>query len=118
MLMRDTLLSMELNPYQIVSLCVAAQYTSSLMLPLALFYNIVDLPTALVINNAEEKHNIAVSGEIAGYHDIREADAQVKVCACATTWKMMKHLSLSDCMAGPWAASSADSVTSSRTSSD
>lgn len=106
MVMRDTLLSMEMNPYQIVALCVAAQFTSSLILPLAMFYNQISLPQALEINNAEERHNITESGQIEGYHDIREADAVVKICACATTWKMMKHISLSTCLEGPRVSSS------------
>lgn len=35
---RDKLIQLEMNPYQIVAFCVIAQHCASLMLPLALFY--------------------------------------------------------------------------------
>ncbi|RNF09871.1 ATP synthase mitochondrial F1 complex assembly factor 2 [Trypanosoma rangeli] len=95
---RDTLLAMSMNPYQIVALCVAAQFTSSLLLPLAMFNGVVDLPTALSINSSEERHNTSVEGVIEGYHDIREADVVTKLCACAVTWQLMKDIPLSKCM--------------------
>lgn len=99
--MRDALLAMSMNPYQIVALCVAAQFTSSLLLPLALFNHVVDLPTALKINDAEEGHNIAEAGLVEGYHDIRNADVVTKICACATTWQLMKDVPLSKCLEVP-----------------
>lgn len=98
---RDALLAMNMNPYQIVALCVAAQFTSSLLLPLALFHGVVDLPTALAINRAEEGHNISEAGLIEGYHDIREADAITKICACATTWRIMSGVPLAKCLEVP-----------------
>lgn len=101
MKVRDALLAMNMNPYQIVSLCVAAQFTSSLLLPLAMFNGIVDLPTALQINRAEEGHNISEAGMVEGYHDIREADVVTKICACATTWRIMSSVPLSKCMEVP-----------------
>ncbi|RNF09114.1 ATP synthase mitochondrial F1 complex assembly factor 2 [Trypanosoma conorhini] len=95
---RDALLAMSMNPYQIVALCVAAQFTSSLLLPLAMFNGIVDLPTALSINSSEERHNTSVEGVIEGYHDIREADVVTKLCACAVTWQLMNQIPISKCM--------------------
>ncbi|KAH9589360.1 ATP12 [Trypanosoma melophagium] len=98
---RDALLAMSMNPYQIVALCVASQFTSSLLLPLAMFNGIVDVPTALSINRAEEGHNTRTEGLIEGYHDIREADVVTKLCACAATWQLMKDIPLSKCMEVP-----------------
>ncbi|RNC30180.1 ATP synthase mitochondrial F1 complex assembly factor 2, partial [Trypanosoma cruzi] len=95
---RDALLAMSMNPYQIVALCVAAQFTSSLLLPLAMFNSVVDLPTALSINSSEERHNTSTEGAIQGYHDIRDADVVTKLCACAVTWQLMKGISLSKCL--------------------
>ncbi|KAF8282420.1 putative ATP12 chaperone protein [Trypanosoma cruzi] len=95
---RDALLAMSMNPYQIVALCVAAQFTSSLLLPLAMFNSVVDLPTALSINSSEERHNTSTEGAIQGYHDIRDADVVTKLCACAVTWQLMKGISLSNCL--------------------
>lgn len=92
---RDALLAMNLNQYQAVALCVVAQFTSSVMLPLALFHRVIDLPTALEINRAEEGHNIATAGMIHGYHDIREADLVVKICASAAAWQLTKDIPLS-----------------------
>ncbi|CCW69192.1 unnamed protein product [Phytomonas sp. Hart1] len=94
---RDHLLSWSMNPYQIVALCVATQFTSSLILPLALFHGVVDLPTALRINRSEEGHNINEAGLIEGYHDIREADVTTKISACALAWKLMKDVDLARC---------------------
>lgn len=102
---REALLDMNLNTYQVVALCVAAQFTSSLLLPLALFNNVVDLPTALAINKAEEHHNIAEAGMVEGYHDIREADVVTKICACATAWEIMKDVPLSKSLELPRASS-------------
>lgn len=110
--MREALTAMSMNPYQIVALCVAAQFTSSLLLPLALFNGVVDLPTALQINRAEEMHNISEAGMVEGYHDIREADVVTKICACALTWKLMSNVPLSKCLAMPRAASPLDDVDS------
>ncbi|EPY27750.1 ATP synthase mitochondrial F1 complex assembly factor 2 [Strigomonas culicis] len=108
--MREALAAMAMNPYQIVALCVAAQFTSSLLLPLALFHGVVDLPTALQINRAEEMHNITEAGMVEGYHDIREADVVTKICACAMTWKLMANVPLSKCLAMPRASSPLDDV--------
>ena len=94
---RDGLVAMNLNQYQIVALCVVAQFTSSVMLPLALFHRIVDLPTALEINRSEEGHNIDSEGIVKGYHDIREADVAVKICASAAAWQMTQSISLAKC---------------------
>lgn len=99
--MRDALLAMNMNPYQILAMCVTAQFTSSLLLPLALFHGVVDLPTALSINRAEEHHNISEAGLVEGYHDIREADVVTKICACATTWRLMEGVSLATCLEVP-----------------
>ncbi|SCU69558.1 ATP12 chaperone protein, putative [Trypanosoma equiperdum] len=101
---RDALLAMPMNPYQVVALCVAAQFTSSLILPLAVFNGIVDLPTALSINRAEERHNTRTEGIIEGYHDIRDADVVTKLCAAAVTWKLMKDVPLSKCFEVPRSA--------------
>ncbi|KEG15084.1 ATP synthase mitochondrial F1 complex assembly factor 2 [Trypanosoma grayi] len=98
---RDALLAMSMNPYQIVAMCVAAQFTSSLLLPLAMFNGVVDLATALSINRAEEGHNTRTEGLIEGYHDIREADVVTKLCACAVTWQLMKDVPLSKCLEVP-----------------
>lgn len=98
---REALLAMELNTYQVIALCVAAQFMSSLILPLALFHEQIDLTTALRINRAEESHNTEQAGVVAGYHDIREADAVVKICACATAWRLLRHVPLSMCAEGP-----------------
>nr|CCC94402.1 unnamed protein product [Trypanosoma congolense IL3000] len=98
---RDALLAMSMNPYQVVALCVAAQFTSSLILPLAMFHEVVDLPTALNINRAEESHNTRVEGMIEGYHDIREADVVTKLCAATVAWKLMKDVSLSKSLEVP-----------------
>ncbi|KAK7196340.1 ATP12 chaperone protein [Novymonas esmeraldas] len=105
--MRDALLAMNMNPYQVLALCVTAQFTSSLLLPLALFHGVVDLPTALAINRAEEHHNITEAGLVEGYHDIREADVVTKICACATTWRLMKDVPLAKCLEVPRAAAAA-----------
>ena len=94
---RDALLASNMNPYQIVALCVVAQFTSSLLLPLALFHRVIDLEQALAINRAEEGHNIATAGMIEGYHDIREADSVVKICASATAWQLMQEVQASRC---------------------
>lgn len=94
---RDALYAMEMNPYQIVALCVVAQFTSSLLLPLAMFNRIIDPSTALRINRAEENFNISTHGEIKGYHDIREADLMVKVCASAVAWRAFADVPLAKC---------------------
>ena len=94
---RDGLVAMNLNQYQVVALCVVAQFTSSLLLPLALFNRIVDVPTALKINRAEEGHNIDNEGMVKGYHDIREADVAVKICASAVAWQLTQGMSLAKC---------------------
>jgi chaperone required for assembly of F1-ATPase len=94
---RDGLVAMNLNQYQVVALCVVAQFTSSLLLPLALFHRVVDLPTALSINRAEEGHNIDTEGLVKGYHDIREADVAVKICASAAAWQLTQGISLAKC---------------------
>ncbi|CCW61221.1 unnamed protein product [Phytomonas sp. EM1] len=101
MKVRDHLLSWSMNPYQIVALCVAAQFTSSLLLPLALFHGIVDSPTALRINHSEERHNITEAGLIEGYHDIREVDVAAKISACALAWKLMKDVPMAKCFEVP-----------------
>ncbi|KAG8345345.1 putative ATP12 chaperone protein [Trypanosoma vivax] len=98
---RDHLLSMSMNPYQIVALCVAAQFTSSLLLPLAMFHKVVDLPTALTINRAEEWHNMRTQGVIEGYHDIREADVVTKLCAAVVSWQLMRDVPLTKCLEVP-----------------
>ncbi|EPY37355.1 ATP synthase mitochondrial F1 complex assembly factor 2 [Angomonas deanei] len=108
--MRQHLLSLAMNPYQVVAFCVAAQFTSSLLLPLAMFNGVVDLPTGLRINRAEELHNINEAGMIEGYHDIREADAVTKICACVTSWKIMKDVPLSKCLEVPRASGDLDDV--------
>ncbi|KAG5507570.1 hypothetical protein JKF63_06519 [Porcisia hertigi] len=110
--MRDALIAMNMNPYQVLALCVTAQFTSSLLLPLALFNNVVDLPTALAINRAEENHNILEAGLVEGYHDIREADAVTKICACATTWRLMKDVPLAKCLEMPRAAAAMEEAES------
>lgn len=110
MRVRDALLAMNLNPYQIVALCVTAQFTSSLLLPLALFNGVVDLPTALQINRAEEGHNIREAGLVEGYHDIREADVVTKISACAVTWKLMSGVSLAKSLEVPRLAAMDDEV--------
>lgn len=94
MKVRDAIVAMNLNQYQIVAMCVVAQFTSSLLLPLAVFNRVVDLPTALAINRAEEGHNIDTAGLVKGYHDIREADVIVKICASAAAWQMTKDIPL------------------------
>ncbi|TPP53292.1 ATP12 chaperone family protein [Leishmania donovani] len=106
--MRDALIAMNMNPYQVLAMCVTAQFTSSLLLPLALFSGVVDLPTTLAINRAEEQHSISEAGLVAGYHDIREADAVTKICACAMTWKLMKDVPLAKCLEMPRAASAVE----------
>ncbi|CAJ1021948.1 putative ATP12 chaperone protein [Leishmania shawi] len=102
--MRDALIAMNMNPYQVLAMCVTAQFTSSLLLPLALFSGVVDLPTALAINRAEEHHNISEAGLVEGYHDIREADVVTKICACTMTWRLMKDVPLAKCFEMPRAA--------------
>ncbi|KAG5481643.1 hypothetical protein CUR178_06996 [Leishmania enriettii] len=99
--MRDALIAMNMNPYQMLAMCVTAQFTSSLLLPLALFSGVVDLPTALAINRAEEYHNIAEAGLVEGFHDIREADVVAKMCACTMTWRLMKDVPLAKCLEMP-----------------
>ncbi|CUG88459.1 ATP12 chaperone protein, putative [Bodo saltans] len=94
---REALIALNMNPYQVVAMCVVAQFTSSIMLPLALFNRVVDLPTAFAINRAEEGHNIATAGMIEGYHDIREADSVVKICASATAWQLTHNISMAKC---------------------
>jgi chaperone required for assembly of F1-ATPase len=94
---RQQLNDMQLNQYQIVALCVVAQFTASLMLPLALFHRVITLEAALRINKAEEGHNITEHGEIKGYHDIREADVVVKIAASAAAWRMTEGVSLERC---------------------
>lgn len=106
--MRDALLAMNMNPYQILALCVTAQFTSSLLLPLALFHGVVDLPTALKINRAEEQHNISETRLVEGYHDIREADVVSKVAACTLAWNMMRDIPLSKCLEMPRATNPLD----------
>ncbi|CAJ1021325.1 ATP12 chaperone protein, putative [Leishmania lindenbergi] len=102
--MRDALIAMNMNPYQVLAMCVTAQFTSSLLLPLALFSGVVDLPTALAINRAEEHHSISEAGLVEGYHDIREADVVTKICACTMTWRLMKDVPLAKCFEMPRAA--------------
>ncbi|SYZ64663.1 ATP12_chaperone_protein (plasmid) [Leishmania braziliensis MHOM/BR/75/M2904] len=102
--MRDALIAMNMNPYQVLAMCVTAQFTSSLLLPLALFSGVVDLPTALAINRAEEHHSISEAGLVEGYHDIREADVVTKICACTMTWRLMKDVPLAKCFELPRAA--------------
>jgi chaperone required for assembly of F1-ATPase len=89
---RQQLLDMNLNQHQIVSLCVVAQFTASLMLPLAMFHGIVPIDHGLKVNRAEEGHNVSTHGEIKGYHDIREADNIVKVAAAVTAWQLTAAL--------------------------
>lgn len=98
---RDALIALRLNPYQVLALCVTAQFTSSLLLPLALFHNVVDLPTAIQINRAEEGYNSDTIGMIEGYHDIREADVISKIAACAAVWRLTKSVSLSRALEVP-----------------
>ncbi|KAG5481005.1 hypothetical protein LSCM1_06680 [Leishmania martiniquensis] len=106
--MRDALIAMNMNTYQILALCVAAQFTSSLLLPLALLSGVVDLPAALAINCAEEHHNIVEAGLIEGYHDIREADVVTKICACTLTWRLMKDVPLAKCLEMPRAVTATE----------
>lgn len=94
---RDTIVAMNLNQYQVVALCVVAQFTSSLLLPLALFHDVIDLETALKINKAEEGHNISTHGEIKGYHDIRETDVVSKICAATVAYRMAASKSSAEC---------------------
>ena len=96
---RDALLSMKLNRYQLVAMCVACQLTSSLILPLAVFNRIITLSRALEINRSEEYHNIINHGEIRGFHDIREADLVVKIAASVVAWRLTQHASAIDCFA-------------------
>lgn len=100
---RDGLIRMQLNPYQLVALCVVAQHTASLMLPLAVFHGVCDIETALTINRAEESHNTAEHGSIQGFHDIREADVVLKIAASLVAWRMTADTSMSACarMIGP-----------------
>lgn len=98
---RETIIAMNLNPYQILALCVIAQFTSSLLLPLALLSDVVDLETAIRINRAEEGHNADTIGMIEGYHDIREADVVTKIAACATVWRLTSDLSLAKALEVP-----------------
>lgn len=109
MQMRQALMEMDLNPYQVLALCVTAQFTSSLLLPLALFSKVVDLPTAIKINRAEEAYNADTIGAIEGYHDIREADVVTKIVACATVWRFTSHLSLAKCLEVPRVSTFEDS---------
>lgn len=94
---RDALIALNLNQYQIVALCVVAQFTASLLLSLSLMNNIIDLPTAIAINRAEEGHNIDTQGEVKGYHDIREADVVVKIAAAKTAWDFTSDLTAAKC---------------------
>lgn len=107
-LVRSKIISMNLNPYQILTLCVTAQFTSSLILPFSLFFNIIDVPTAIRINRAEEAYNADTIGAIEGYHDIREADVVTKVAACATVWQLTKTIGLSKSLEVPRATALTD----------
>lgn len=98
---REAIIAMNLNPYQVLALCVIAQFTSSLLLPLALLSDVVDLETAIRINRAEEGHNADTIGMIEGYHDIREADVVTKIAACATVWRLTSDLSLAKALEVP-----------------
>eukprot|EP00796_Vickermania_ingenoplastis_P012529 gene12529-8583_t len=100
-LVRDALVAMHLNPYQVLALCVTAQFTSSLLLPLALFSGVVDLETAIRINRAEEAHNADTIAPIKGYHDIREADVVTKIAACATVWRLTRAVTLAKALEVP-----------------
>ena len=94
---RDAIIAMNLNQYQVVALCVVAQFTSSLLLPLALFNDVITLETALKINKAEEGHNISTQGEIKGYHDIREVDVVSKICAATVAYRMAANKTSAEC---------------------
>jgi chaperone required for assembly of F1-ATPase len=89
---RQFLHGMNMNQYQIVAFCVAAQFTASIMLPLALFSRIITVDRALEINRMEEGHNIDTHGSVGGYHDIRESDVRVKISAAAAAWRMTNDL--------------------------
>lgn len=91
---RRFLHSMNMNQYQVVAFCVAAQFTASIMLPLALFSRVVTVQRALQINRMEEGHNIQTHGEVAGVHDIREADLKAKVAAAAAAWRMTSDVAV------------------------
>lgn len=103
-MMREALLSLNLNTYQLLCFCVMAQFTSSLILPLALFHSAVDLPTVIRINGAEERYNVEKLAMIEGYHDIREADVMTKLAACATVWRLTSDVSFSKSLEAPRAA--------------
>uniref|UniRef100_A0A7S1MI27 ATP synthase mitochondrial F1 complex assembly factor 2 n=1 Tax=Neobodo designis TaxID=312471 RepID=A0A7S1MI27_NEODS len=89
---REQLLAMNLNQHQVVALCVVAQFTASLMLPLAMFHNVISVEHGLRIHKAEEAHNTGEHGEIKGYHDIRDADTVVKIAAATAAWQMTAGL--------------------------
>jgi chaperone required for assembly of F1-ATPase len=89
---RAQLGAMQLNQYQVVALCVVAQFTASLMLPLALFHRIVTVDEALNINRMEEGHNTTIHGVVEGFHDIRDADVAVKIAASAAAWDLTAGL--------------------------
>ena len=91
---RQFLHGLNMNQYQIVAFCVCAQFTASLMLPLAMFNRIVTVDQALEINRMEEGHNIKTHGEVGGYHDIRESDVRVKISAAAAAWRMTNECSV------------------------
>jgi chaperone required for assembly of F1-ATPase len=84
---RHHLHGLQMNQYQVVAFCVAAQFTASVMLPLALFSRIITVERALEINRMEEGHNIRTHGHVTGYHDIRESDVRVKIAAAAFAWR-------------------------------
>ena len=96
---RESLHALNMNQYQIVALCVMAQCTASLMLPLALVNRVTTLAKAMEINRAEEGHNVASEGIIEGYHDIRDCDQVVKLAAAACGWHFTKDLPLAQCSA-------------------
>jgi chaperone required for assembly of F1-ATPase len=89
---REQLLAMNLNQHQVVALCVVAQFTASLMLPLAMFHNVITVEEGLMIHKAEEAHNVEEHGEIKGYHDIRDADTVVKIAAATSAWQLTAGL--------------------------
>eukprot|EP01064_Diplonema_japonicum_P035726 TRINITY_DN7829_c0_g2_i1.p1 TRINITY_DN7829_c0_g2~~TRINITY_DN7829_c0_g2_i1.p1 ORF type:complete len:368 (+),score=62.37 TRINITY_DN7829_c0_g2_i1:43-1146(+) len=99
--LRNALVAMDLNKYQLVAMTVMCQYMSSLILPLAVVHGACSVQRAIDITRIEEMHNIRSTTEIEGYHDVRHADSIVKIAACHTAWCFTKNVSPADCYADP-----------------
>ena len=92
---------LNLNTYQIISLCVLCQYTSSLVLPLAhLLTNgaLVSTKRLIELSNMEENYNARQHGAVEGYHDFREKELKLKISAAVCAWQLTNGLSVEHCI--------------------